>query len=247
MSKQTFIEKTDFVSPFSILSKNVLDTDIEPFIYKAMNESLSVIFGKDLYNEIYTAFIDVKKIVNIIVGATTILTLNNTNNIDVGYFLTIDDTQGTISTINKKQYTVLSKNNTDIEINFDSTGLIWTVNSGEANRILSNTNYLLIQQSKPYLLYNSYSKYLPYSNIKSTVSGAMVHNVGEASVPSDKTLGILSNFEVVSADFEERKIYDYLEKNKDIYPLYQSKIIQNTTNVLPIFSKGLRYDSGNIS
>lgn len=248
MGKLTYIEKNDFVSPFPVLSKNILDSDIEVFIYKAMNESLSTIFGKELYNEIYKKFIDVKKIINVIVGNTTILTLNNVNSIEVNGYITIEEVQGTISPINKKQYKVLSIANNDIEVSFDSTGLVYTANSGEVNRILSSVNYLLIQQSKPYLIYNSYSKYLPYSNIKNTVSGAMVHNTGEASPPTDKTLGILSNFEVVSADFEERKIYDYLETNKTVYPLYQSKKnIQNTTNVLPIFSNGLRYDSGNIS
>lgn len=242
----TFIDKNDFVSPYPYLSKNLGENEITNFIYKTQNERLRELLGDDLYNEINNDFQQSFVVTAITQGVTTLITLDTTSNLQIDNFVSFADIQGTASLLNAKDFQIISIVSNTIEINFNSTGLTYTT-GGKVIKKRTPLNKALLDTCKPFLIYGSYAKYLPYSNLKSTNSGLMVHSVDEANAPSQKDLGILSNFESVSADYAEKTIVEYLRKNKLLYPLYKQDLQgQSNSNILPLFSNTFRFDSGSI-
>jgi hypothetical protein len=241
-----FIKKSDFVAPYPALSQNLNEKDILPFIWKSQNEKLREILGEDFYKNILEYFSNVKKVDSIVVGTTTIINVDNVFNIVSGDYFTIYDLQGTINVLNNKRLKVLSVGINYLEIDYNSTGLAY-VSGGLCKEFATESNEALLNICKPFLIYCTLSKYYPYSNLKNTASGQMIHQVGEAVIPSDKQLGIISNLEAESSDFYEKQIKEYLKKNTLLYPLYKRVNEQvNTTNILPIRSNDTNWNSGRV-
>jgi hypothetical protein len=233
---QLLITKSDFVLPYPTLSKNTDEVAITPSIWKSQNEGLIGVLGEPLYTDLTTIYNTTKPILGVAVGLTTVLTLSDTTGLLAGYYCTFSDLVGTIAPlINGVQFEILAVLGNTITIGLDSAGLAYT-SGGNLGKVLTPPYFALYAYISPYLIYASAAEYVPFSHLKDTNSGYLMHNVGEATQPTEKQLGTIANSYRESAKSYADRLLAFLNNNQSTYPLFVGVCIsRNETQ--PIFFK----------
>jgi hypothetical protein len=227
------ISRKNFASPYPVISLNAPEGQINDCVWRVQDTNLRSAIGNDLYADFIQVYQNENVIINVIVGNQTTITLNNITGLQVGYFASFKDLQGTIgASMNGQQFEILAISANDVTIGLNSTGKGWTA-GGLLERIFTPAYRALFAYIEPYMIYTSYALYVPLGAVQSTASGLMVHNVGEATHMTDKRIGEIVNQYTQTANTYLVRLLDFLANNNADYPLFKQTESSNTSN--PIF------------
>jgi hypothetical protein len=235
------IDKSYFKSPYPNLSLNTSEDDVTPYVFESQNESLKAVLGKDFYADLMNLYNTEKAIASISIGTITTFQIT-AHALESGYFVSFVGLLGTnASELNGKEYevTVIDANN--FSINFNSTGK--TISAGKIERILTDKYKALKNVIEPYLIYDAYSRYLPYSSVKNTASGTVQKVMQQSTHIEPALMGRLVNQKVASAKIYKDELIDFLNQNKTDYAEfwnYEDELSadkNSSSNPIAIFSK----------
>lgn len=234
------INKSYFKTPYPNLSLNTSEDDIAPYIFDSQSESLKSVLGKDFYDDLLNLYNVEKAISLVIVGATTAFQVN-AHGLSTGYFVSFIEFSGAnASELNGREYQITVIDENSFSINFNSTGKVFT--GGKIERILTDKYKSLKNVIEPFLIYDAYSRYLPYSSIKDTASGTVQKVMQQSQHIDPALMGRMVNQKAASANFYKNEMIDFLNKNKEDYSFWtyedESAVSKNSSsNPIAIFSK----------
>lgn len=90
------------------------------------------------------------------------------------------------------------------------------------NSTLTSANSTLVNDYiKPAMVYRSYARYVSRANVYSTPSGFRKFRDDNSDAASSEELRSIIDIAESDAAFYERKLYDYLQNNLELYPTYR--------------------------
>lgn len=217
------------------------DTDLSIYIQESMIQDLEYILSSKLYDSVMTLYSKSSNVLSITVGTETIIEVSDASFIDTDYVLQVSSVVGTLSTINDTDLTVLNVTGNLITVDYDSTGLVYD-SGGVVQNISSSLFHGLRSFIKPYLIYNSYSRYVASSNTHTTPYGVVAKNNQFSTPSAPSTLGQFLKQNQRSVEFWRDKLVEELETGKYNAEGYQSNniAIKSDNSILPIYSKKRR-------
>jgi len=245
---KTLIQKGNFKLPYPSLSLNTDESKIVPSIWRSQNENLRGVVGESFYEAFMGVYETEKTILGVVFGSQTVITLQNSAGLEVGYFASFRSVTGTISEVlNGKEFQITAIFGNEITINANSIGKTF-LGGGILERVLSPFNRILYGYIEPYLIYSSLADYVPFSSVKDTNSGYMAHQLGEANAPSDKQLGIIANGYRDSAKSYATRLVSFAKENAVNYPLFAFANNAPEFSAVPVtFKRGNNYDQGSMT
>ena len=84
------------------------------------------------------------------------------------------------------------------------------------------------------LCYYAFSRYLNNSNTNATAFGTVIKQNDDSEPVSEKTLSRLVGQAISGAKIFENRIYDYLVRNSNTYPLFKCSIDNKKTGGLRV-------------
>jgi len=222
IAKKPFITQNDF-EPFAYISENTNIDKLNPHIIAVQNELLQEALGIDFYTDLATLYERQYNVVSIVAGLTTQITLESVVGLQVGYYFALQDIEGTIAnSLNDNEFVITNISGNTITINLDTIGLVYTASTGYAERFLSPTYKDLHTIFTPYLVYGSYLRYVPTSNLHQTPYGTRVKKDNNSEQASMEQIGLAMRVIQSSSDVYKKNLFTFLEANKLVYPLYVS-------------------------